>query len=425
MKLNRIIALLLLVVMCGTMFIACDKTPEEDGRPKITLTVWASNEDQAMVKEMCAAYAAANPQNEYKFLFGVQGENDAADKVLNDVTSGPDVFSFASDQINKLYTGGALARIGGDLEKQVKADNTADSVDAATLTINGVDMLYAYPMTGDNGYYVYYDKRVYTDPSQLATLDSMIDTAKAAGKNVHFALTNGWYLSSFFFSVPSLGYTVNYDENLVEQSVDINYNNADGLKVAQSIRDYFFGAEGALQISTDDSKIIAGFTDGSTAAAVTGIWNLKAIQDEKVLGEHMGVCKLPTANIGGEQIQLSSYRGCKLVGVNNYSQNKGEAHKLALWLTNEENQLKRYEVRGFAPTNKNAIANSTIQNDPVLSVIFQQAEFARTQKGVPGKYWDPMGALFLEFTTAEDATLYTDEYLQEMLDACVKAIKGE
>lgn len=424
MKFIKVLAVLLLVVMCGTMFIACNEQPAtNEEKPKITLTVWASQEDQEMVKEMCAAYAAANPQNTYKFLFGVQGENDAADKVLNDVTSGPDVFAFASDQINKLYTGGALARIGGDIEKQVKANNTADSIDASTLTINGQDMLYAYPMTGDNGYYVYYDKRVYSDPSQLGTLDSMIDTAKGAGKNVHFALTNGWYLSGFFFAIDSLGYQVNYDENLVEQSVDINYNNADGLKVAQSIRDYFFGADGSLVINTDDSKIIAGFNDGTTAAAVTGIWNLKTIQG--ILGENMGVCVLPTANIGGEQTQLSSYRGCKLVGVNNYSQNKGEAHKLALWLTNEQNQLKRYEVRGFGPTNLNAIENPTIKNDPVLSVIFQQAEYARTQKGVPGKYWDPLAALFLEFTTAEDPSVYTDAYLQEMLDACVKAIKGE
>ena len=40
-----------------------------DQKTKYTLTVWGSQEDQAMLKEMCAAYAAANPQNEYKFLW--------------------------------------------------------------------------------------------------------------------------------------------------------------------------------------------------------------------------------------------------------------------------------------------------------------------------------------------------------------------
>ena len=424
MKLNRIVALLLLVVMCGAMFIACDNTPDEEGdKPKITLTVWASQEDQEMVKEMCAAYAEANPQNTYKFLFGVQGEGDAADKVLNDVTSGPDVFSFASDQINKLYTGGALARVGGSIETEVKANNTPDSVDAATLTIGGVDMLYAYPMTGDNNYFVYYDKSVYTDPSQLATLDSMIATAQAAGKTVHFKLNDdGWYLSSFFFAIDSLGYTVHYDENMNQTGVDINYNNEDGLKVMQSIRDYYYNSNGSLVVNTDDSKIIAGFTDNSVAAAITGIWNLKSIQD--LLGDNMGVCVLPTANIGGEQIQLSGFTGYKLIGVNNFSANKGEAHKLALWLTNEQNQIKRHEIRGVGPTNKNAIATDAVQNDPVISVILDQASLNRPQKGVPGNYWTPMGALITPFLT-ETREEQTDARLQEYLDACVKGIRGE
>ena len=62
------------------------------GKERITLTVWGAENDQAMLKEMCAAFAEANPDKEYKFLYGVQGEGDAADKVLNDVTAGPDVF---------------------------------------------------------------------------------------------------------------------------------------------------------------------------------------------------------------------------------------------------------------------------------------------------------------------------------------------
>ena len=87
---------------------------------KITLTVWGSQEDQALLKTMCNAYAAANPDKTYKFLYGVQSESDAADKVLNDPESGPDVFAFASDQINKLIQAGALARVGGAILDDIK-----------------------------------------------------------------------------------------------------------------------------------------------------------------------------------------------------------------------------------------------------------------------------------------------------------------
>ena len=432
MKKIKIMALVLVALMVLSLaLVACNPTEDNgDGnKTKITLTVWGSQEDQAMLKEMCDAYAKANPQNQYKFLFGVQSEADAADKVINDVTSGPDVYAFASDQINKLYASGALARIGGDIETNVKEINSASSIDAATITVGGQDQLYAYPMTGDNCYFVYYDKRVYTDPSQLATLDSMLDVANEAGKKVHFKLNDdGWYLSSFFFANPDLGYEVTYNDKMVETGVTCNYNSEDGLEVMKALRTYV--NHDALVIQTDDGKIIAGFTPDANGvteigAAVSGTWNAAKIKE--LLGDNMGVIKLPKATIGGEEVQLSGYMGFKLIGVNGFSKNKGEAHKLAQWLTNEQNQQKRFEVRGFGPTNKVVAASSAVLNDPVISVVMEQAQLNRTQKGVPSNYWTPMGSLITPFITEKEAgTLLdvTDETLQEYLDALVQQITG-
>ena len=428
MKISRIIATILAVMMILLAFVSCDGDEPADNtkKEKVTLTVWGSAEDQEMLKEMCAAYAAANPDKEYKFLFGVQGEGDAADKVLGDVTSGPDVFSFASDQINKLIAGGALARIGGQLEADVKANNSATSVDAATVTIGGVDQLYAYPCTEDNTLFLYYDKSV-INGDQVDTLDELLDAAHAAGRKVHFKLNDdGWYLSSFFFAYPELGYQVSYNENMVETGVSINYNNAQGLAVMKALVKYV--NHPALVIQTDDSKLIAGFTptaEGNVeaAAGVSGTWNAKAVQE--LLGDNMGVAKLPTVEIDGQQKQLTTYMGCKLIGVNGYSQNKAEAHKLAAWLTNEQNQLKRFETRGFGPSNKNVAASEAVANNPVIAAVMQQAKFSRAQKSVPGNYWTPMGALITPFIERKEAgTLlnYTEAELQELLDALVAQI---
>ena len=429
---KKLLSFLFIFVAAFTL-IACGED-EDNGngagsgdREKVTLTVWGAENDQVMLKEMCQAFAEANPDKEYKFLFGVQGEGDAADKVLNDVTAGPDVFSFASDQINKLIAGGALARIGGANEITVKENNSAGSVDAATITVNGEDRLYAYPATGDNNYFVYYDKRVFTEPSQLASLESMLATADAAGKKVHFKLNDdGWYLSSFFFTNPNLGYEVTYNENMVEQSVTINYDSAAGLEVMKSLRTYL--NHNALVAQTDDSKIIAAFTENNgtleAAAAVSGTWN--AVTIKNLLGENMGVCKLPTVNISGEDVQLSGFMGYKLIGVNGYSQNKAEAHKLALWLTNQQNQLKRFQDRGFGPTNNVVAAMSEVQNDEVIAAVLDQAQYNRAQKGVPGNYWTPMGSLITEIITAKDeGTTVSDERLMELLVACCQAIRRE
>ena len=431
---SKLLSLIAAILVVCLSLVACGGGQGNQGnggegsgeKEKITLTVWGSQEDQEMLKEMCAAYAAANPDKEYKFLFGVQGEGDAADKVLNDVTSGPDVFSFASDQINKLIAGGALARIGGQAEADVKANNTATSVQSASVTINGETQLYAYPCTEDNTLFLYYDKSV-LGADDIDSLDDLLNAAEAAGKKVHFKLNDdGWYLSSFFFTYPELQYNVTYDESLVEQKVDINYADPQGLAVMQSLVHYV--NHPALVIQTDDSKLIAGFTPTAegvveVAAGVSGIWNAKAI--EAVLGENMGVAKLPTANIGGEEKQLTTFMGCKLIGVNGYSQNKGEAHKLAQWLTNEQNQIKRYEVRGFGPSNIAAANNANVKNDPVLSAVLAQAQFSRAQTSVPSNYWTPMGALITPFIELKEAGTLLDitvEQLQEYLDALVSQI---
>ena len=449
MKIIKILSLVLALLMLCTAFAACNSNSSDNtnnnsnnnsnnsnnnsnnnanGGPKekITLTVWGSQEDQEMLKEMCQAYAEANPDKEYKFLFGVQGEGDAADKVLNDVTSGPDVFSFASDQINKLIAGGALARVGGENEIYVKENNSATSVDAATITVNGQDQLFAYPCTEDNTLFLYYDKSV-IGTDKVDTLDELLDAAHAAGRKVHFKPNDdGWYLSSFFFAYPELAYQVAYNDSMTETGVSINYNNAQGLAVMKALVKYV--NHPALVIQTDDSKLIAGFTpdaDGKVevAAGVSGTWNAQAVQD--LLGDNMGVAKLPTVEMGGEQRQLTTYMGSKLIGVNGYSQNKGEAHKLALWLTNEQNQFKRFETRGFGPSNKTVAASEAVANNPVIAAVMEQAKYSRAQKSVPGNYWTPMGALITPFIERKEAgTLadYTDAELQELLDALVAQI---
>ena len=411
----------LLALACFMVFAGGDdeksSAPASSGE-KITLTVWGSQEDQAMLKEMCNAYAAAHPENTYKFLYGVQSESDAADKVLNDPESGPDVFAFASDQINKLIQAGALARVGGAILEDIKAVNSAESIDAATVTISGEERTYAFPMTGDNTYFLYYDSSKLS-AEDVKSLDKMLEVAAASGKQVAFKLyDDGWYLSSFFFADPDLYYKVTYTDDLTESSVFINYDSANGLAVMEALRSYF--ANPALSANVDDSKIIAGIQSGTIIAAVSGTWNKKAIED--VWGANMAVAVMPTATIGGKAVLLNGYFGYKLIGVNGYSQNKSEALKLAQWLTNEQNQLLRFQTRGFGPTNKVVKASAEVKNDKVISVVLKQSEYFRTQKGVPGAYWTPMASLTKQFADV-DPTTVSDADLQALLDSLCAQIR--
>ena len=403
-----------------------DGTDPQGGKETVTLTVWGAQEDQQMLKEMCDAYAKENSDKTYKFNFGVLGEGNSSDKILNDVEAGPDVFSFPSDRLNTFYAAGALARIGGDIETTVKTQNAEGAVDAATVTVNGEDHLYAFPVTGDNCYFVYYDKSVYENPEDLRSLDRMLDVAEAAGKKVHFKINDdGWYLASFFFADEDLKYDVTYNDRMVEEKVTINFDSADGLEVMKSLRHYI--NRKGLVAQTDDSKMIAALTPDKSgkreaAAVISGTWNASTVKE--LLGDDMGVCILPTVKIGGEDMRLSGFMGYKLMGVNGYSQNKGEATKLAAYLTNEQNQLKRFKDRGFAPTNKKAAAATEVVSDPVISVVLEQAAYNRSQKNVPSTFWTPMASLVTPLLTAKaEGKTVTDEQLQGYLEALCKQIR--
>ena len=428
-------ALTLSLAVLGGVFTACrrgdggsntDGTATQGSKETVTLTVWGAQEDQQMLKEMCDAYAKENSDKTYKFNFGVLGEGNSSDKILNDVEAGPDVFSFPSDRLNTFYAAGALARIGGAIETAVKAEHAAGAVDAATVKVNGEDHLYAFPVTGDNCYFVYYDKSVYKNPEDLQSLDRILDVAEAAGKKVHFKINDdGWYLASFFFADEDLAYDVTYNDRMVEEKVTINFDSEDGLEVMKALRHYI-GRDG-LVAQTDDSKMIAALTPDKSgkreaAAVVSGTWNAATIKE--LLGDDMGVCILPTVKIGGEDMRLSGFMGYKLMGVNGYSKNKGEATKLAAYLTNEQNQLKRFKDRGFAPTNKKAAATSEVVSDPVISVVLEQAAYNRSQKNVPSTFWTPMASLITPLLTAKaEGKTVTDEQLQGYLDALCKQIR--
>ena len=109
-----------------------------------------------MLREMADAFIEQNAdKGNVTIEIGVQSESSAKDTVLADPESAADVFAFADDQLNELVNAGALQEVLLNPD-DVKSRNLPGSVDAATMN----DKLYAYPMTADNGYFLYYDASV-------------------------------------------------------------------------------------------------------------------------------------------------------------------------------------------------------------------------------------------------------------------------
>ena len=369
----------------------------------VTLKVWASQEDQEMTKGMINEFIAANPDKEWNISLAVVGEPDAKTKYLEDPAAAADVFAFADDQLRDLVAAGALYKVTRNAE-DIIARNGEGTVGAASLD----GQLYAYPMTADNGYFMYYDSSVFTE-EDVQTLDGMLAAAEAAGKKVFMDLSNGWYIASFFLGN---GGSLTLD---AEGNQTCDFNNANGLAAGEAIK--AFAAHPAF-ITGDDTVLTAGIQDGTIAAGVSGTWNSEAISAS--LGENYAATKLPTFTANGAQVQMASFGGYKQLGVNSQTQFPVEAMDLADWLTNEANQVKRFETRALGPSNVKAAASDAVQANAALAALALQAPYSQSQSAVLGNYWGPAEA----FGATMEAKDYSTD-VQTLLDTMVAQITAK
>jgi len=161
-----------------------------------SITVWVPEKAVDLTKQQIDAF---NESNEFgvKFEAAIQpvSEADAATNMITDVEAGGDIFFFAQDQFARLVKAAALSKLGAGAAETVKAANDDGVVAAATA---GED-LYAYPLTSDNGYFMYYDKSVIPE-ADVDSMEKLIEDCENAGKYFAFEMqTSAWYLASFFF----------------------------------------------------------------------------------------------------------------------------------------------------------------------------------------------------------------------------------
>ena len=413
---KKIIALLMAVLMTVGMLAACSSTPavtnppatdETQGqaevpetsseREKVTLKVWADQGELALTEKLCNEFAAEHPEKEYTFEYGAVGAVDGKTRYLEDPAAAADVFLFADDQLVDLVKADALYEVTRNTDAIIAA-NTPGSINAASYE----GTLYGYPMTSDNGYFLYYDKSVFTD-EDLATLDGILAVANAAGKQVHMDISNGWYLASFFLGN---GCTLTIEDG--KQVID--FNNAKGLAAAEAIRAF---CNDPAFVTGDDSVLAGGIGD-AIACGVSGTWMAAAIQEK--LGENFGCCKLPTFTCDGKQVQMGSFLGCKIYGINSQTAYPVDAMELAEYLTGEKAQIERYQVLNYGPSNVNALADETIASNQALQALSAQSAFAVSQM-VLGGFWTPAEAFGAELEAHSTADLQTmlDQLVQQAL----------
>lgn len=368
--------LLAIVMALALVLSACSFATAEAFSGEIK--IWVAEATVELTQAKVEAFKAENP--DYAGMTVVVepvGEGDAASNMITDVTGGADIFGFAQDQLARLVAAGALIDVAPENAEIVAAENDAGAVGAATMG----ETLYAYPMTSDNGYFLYYDKSVISDPS---TLEGILADCEAAGKSFYMEINSGWYQTAFFFGTGcTLTYDSDNDGNLVACNSD--YASANGVAALKAM------------IALKQSP---AFVNGSSASAasnyaaiVDGTWDANEVQ--KAFGENFAAVKLPTVTVDGETYQLGGFGGFKLLGVKPQTDEAKLAacDALALYLTSEEVQIARFEAFGWGPSNMKAQASEAVQADVALSALAAQLANCMPQGQYPGDYWSLATAL--------------------------------
>ena len=396
---KKTLALLLALAMVFALAACGGGTKAKDGGT-YDIVVWVPELAVDLTKQQIADF---NSTNEYGITFNATvepvSEAVAANNMVTDVEAGGDIYFFAQDQFARLVQAGALNKLGAEAQATVSAANDAGVVKAAT---SGEEM-FAYPLTSDNGYFMYYDKSVIPE-EDVDSLEKLIEDTEAAGKYFAFeAETSAWYIASWFFATGCVSeWITDNDGKFI--SIKDTFDSPEGLIAAKGLKKL---VDSPMHLSSSSAS---EFSSGA-AIVVSGIWDYETAKG--ILGDNLGATDLPSFNVDGKDYHLGSFNGCKLLGVKPQADAaKGAAlHLLAQYLTGEKAQMERFNTLSWGPSNSVDQASPEVQANPGLAALLAQAPYSVPQGNIEGSWWD------IAKVIGDDVKAATDEAgLQAALD---------
>ena len=371
----------------------------EDTSDSKTINVWVPYEMVDLVYAKVGEFYCNHPEF-YEYSIVITGAGDPGTYIVSNPSEAPDVYSFFQDQLLRIASVGAITPLSNTgYDQYVINNNDVGSVNATKLQGN----IYAFPMTSDNGYYMYYDKSVISNPNSL---ESIIADCEAANKTFYFQVNNGWYQPSFFFAT---GCQLTYDTTTNKfTNCNMNYNSNAGLV---ALKEMISLVSSPAFVNCSETYM----ADYDTAVVVSGIWDeARAMQ---LFGDNYAAAKLPQfVGCDGKTYQMSSFSGYKLWGVKPQSNSTKQTicFEIAKLLSSYEIQMQQYTNCGWAPSNLKAQQQIDYDSDPALKALFEQNKYAVPQGQYPQEYWE-RAVIFGDEIVSGYYSAYTDAELLNVL----------
>lgn len=343
---------------------------QDDGIAK--LTVWGSADDQAQLKEMIAGFEKEyEGQAQFDITVAKMEEADASGAVLEDMTAAADVFVFRDEYLKELVAAGALDPVQNP--DAVERVSTTYSFEAASFN----STLYAYPMATTGAYVTYFNKEFLT-AAETAGADSIIYKVEQQKK-----------LFAMDWSDPKMVYAFFGDADLTLKAREDGRGNETNLNAITGVNHGAEVSQGIVDIAYSDNFASMPLEEILTAAEAGEVVVFIADQDiaedvKAIWGDNCGISRIPIYTLPGGQLDMSSPIEYRMVGVNAYSEDVDWAHKLASYLTNEENQQLRLKKNGDRPTNSAVASSTEAKADPIITAVNAQEKYSYRIEMAPG-----------------------------------------
>lgn len=365
------------------------KSEAEKNEGTVKIKLWAPENSIDLYKEKLKEFSELYGDPSYTLDLGalITDGSKGAHKMVENYEHTAEIITVSANDIPRLIQKNYIT----EPDKAYSVNSTDIFTDEAVQAVTIDGRQYAYPMSYTPTCIVY-DKQVYTDPADIASLDSLIAKANENGKKFYFNIENEWNTISFLLTT---GTPLSFSDG---QQV-FGCKTDEAFSAFKSIRDYskLIGSGFETDVSYKGDVSI-----GDEFAGYIAFFN-----DIKLpLSENTGIAKLPTIMVNGEQKQLETLGDLWCMVIKKDTQFPKTAQALAAFLSSSE-ILKDVREKVDASVPLKEFAESEI-----LTAIKEEFPYMHVQNETVGAvFWGIGTSGFVSKITRERGQI-SDERLQ-------------
>lgn len=408
-------------VVLSTILAACgpgESSEESNGATvpegeDVTLTVWEDIDKAIGTEEAIASFEEEHGVT-VEVVERPYGDNVEDLRLDGPGGTGPDVFAMPHDNLGTAVVEGLIL----PLEVDEATQNIYTEQAMLSQMVDG--QVYGLPYAVETQI-LYYNRDLVDEENLPQTLDEWYEFSQditdgdtygflALWDQIYYAQSILGGYGGYVFAQDDEG---NYDVN------DIGLNNDGAIEAAEYIQQFY--SEGLFPsgiIGEQGINVLdALFSEGNAAAVISGPWNAEPFA---AAGIDYGVAPLPQLSDGE---QMSSFIGVKSYNVSSYTEYPELAQELVLWLTNEENQLTRYEETLEVPAVEALADDPVVAESEVSQAIAEQSQYGDLMPGIPemAEVWDPADSALQTIATGsaepEDALNNAADQIRNQIEA--------